>query len=455
MTALAWVWLMVAVLLGIGAALLSRWQMFRDHREAARTGALLEPAPADDPERGRPRPWVIVNPSKHEDPQAFRDQVDRAAARHGITHVHWIDTTPEDPGTGQTLRALELGASVVVAAGGDGTVRAVAAGMAHSGVRMGILPVGTGNLLARNLGLPLDDVDAAVDVALGEDHRGVDLAWLRLEDVAEPADLPPEGALVAAAGAGSVRRLPDGVPEPREDEYAYVVISGLGFDGETMANTDATLKKRVGWPAYVVSALGAIRVRRMHSRLVLHSPVAPTVARPLHLVDVPPERIGIIEAADRGPISPAADEGGAAGGAGGGAAAGGAAGSGPTGPHDEVAELTARTVLFANCGELPFIVLAPDATLDDGLLDIIAVDTQAGLIGWMDLASKVVFQGAGMRALNMPTSMGHIAFRQAPAASVTVDRPHTVQVDGDALGSARTVHTRVEAGALDIAVPGD
>ena len=124
----------------------------------------------DDPTRGRPRPWIIVNPSKHEDPQAFMDRINRKAKELGIDHVHWRETTREDPGTGQAVRALEEGASVVIAAGGDGTVRAVAAGMAGSGVRMGIIPVGTGNVLAGNLSIP-DDPEDALAVALDRNHR--------------------------------------------------------------------------------------------------------------------------------------------------------------------------------------------------------------------------------------------------------------------------------------------
>lgn len=419
MTGVALIWLATALLLAVGSAALSRWLTFRDTRNAARNGALLDPATADAVDRDRPRPWVVFNPSKFADPDDFRAKVDDLALQHGISHVHWRGTTPEDPGTGQTVRALAEGASVVIAAGGDGTVRAVAAGLAHAGVRMGIIPVGTGNLLARNLGLPLDDLPRAVAVALGPDHRSVDLAWLRVEDVEEASGIPAEGGLLAAADAPSVRSLPEGVREPQRDEYAYAIIAGLGFDGETMANTDPKLKKSVGWPAYVLSALTALRTRRMRCRLTLHDPAGPAG----------PAEQGV---ATSGPAT--VDDGA------------------PGDSADETTEFTARTVLFANCGELPYIVLAPDADPDDGLLDIIAVDTQAGLLGWADLAAKVLVQGVGLRPLDMPTSTGQIAFRQAPSASVHVDRPQVVQVDGDALGRARTAHVRVDAGALDIAV---
>jgi len=141
-----------------------------------------------------------MNPSKHEDPQAFKDLINRKAKELGIDHVHWRETTREDPGTGQAVRALEEGASVVIAAGGDGTVRAVAAGMAGSGVRMGIIPVGTGNVLAGNLSIP-DDPEDALAVALDRNHRAVDLAWVRVEDATQESDQPAEGGLRLAARA--------------------------------------------------------------------------------------------------------------------------------------------------------------------------------------------------------------------------------------------------------------
>ena len=167
-----------------------------------------------------------MNPSKHEDPQAFKDLINRKAKILGIDHVHWLETTPEDPGTGQAVRALDLGASVVIAAGGDGTVRAVAAGMAGSGVRMGIIPVGTGNVLAGNLSIP-DDPEEALTVSLGRNHRPVDLAWVRIEEVTQESELPAEGGLRLAARTAlypeetaSTEVTSASSMEPRADEYA-------------------------------------------------------------------------------------------------------------------------------------------------------------------------------------------------------------------------------------------
>lgn len=427
-------WLVAAVLgasaIGAGRAAVALT------RRARRRSALSVPSPPADPAEGLLRPWIVMNPSKHEDPAAFRALVDRAAMDLGAGPPHWLETTREDPGAGQAVEAVSRGAAVVIAAGGDGTVRAVAAGMAGSGVRMGILPVGTGNVLAGNLGLP-DDPAAAMAVALGEYHRNVDLTWVRLDGVEEASPLPAEGGLVLAAhaarpleaqtgpgaGDGAPAPAPDGpgpgpngaAPLPAPDEYACAVVAGMGFDGRTMAGTHAALKKQFGWIAYVLAGLGSIGAPRLSARLTLRSP----------------------EAWEPAPID---------------------AGDGLVGTprgDDEVTRVEARSVMFANCGELKFLLLAPDANLSDGLIDVIAVDAQAGLLGWADVTWKFLGQLVGLRPLNLPVSTGTVAFRQARGASVVAQAAQAVQVDGDALGTARAMRVRIQPDALDVAVPAE
>lgn len=388
------------------------------------------------------RVWIVVNPTKPTDYALFRQQVDEICLTMTGKTAGWLETTPTDPGTTQAIHSLNFDPRVVLAAGGDGTVRAVAAGLAHSMTPMGILPVGTGNVLARNLHLPLD-LTGALETAIDGTTATIDLAWLRMERSVVAATLPAEGALVNRALS-----LNDGVAKqrvgyyPRDDEYAYLVIAGIGFDGETMAKTDPRMKKAVGWPAYVLSALGSLRTERMKAAVTLFSPRGrkrqrlrslpsilenTQITKKINQAIIDSQTIG----SEKSPISHQ-----------------------PAQPYsDEDRKITtfrARTVLLANCGDLPYIKLAPDAVIDDGLLDVIAIDTQGGLIGWANLAIKVFSQGWGIRPFNTRHDFGQIAFEQSPQVRIDTSRAFPVQVDGDPLGTARTVIATVDKGALKI-----
>ena len=82
--------------------------------------------------------------------------------------------------------AVAAGADIVVAAGGDGTVRVVCAEMAGSGIPVGVIPAGTGNLLARNLSIPLA-VDLALETVLRGQDRAVDVVRIEGDDLDRPA----------------------------------------------------------------------------------------------------------------------------------------------------------------------------------------------------------------------------------------------------------------------------
>src|SRR5690554_3647087 len=99
----------------------------------------------------------IANPTK-ENVQELHERALRACSIRYLPQPMWFHTTEDDPGYGQAADAIQAGADVVVAVGGDGTVRAVAEACAGKDVSMGILPAGTGNLLARNLDLPIGDI---------------------------------------------------------------------------------------------------------------------------------------------------------------------------------------------------------------------------------------------------------------------------------------------------------
>ncbi|HEY1106790.1 MAG TPA: acylglycerol kinase family protein, partial [Agromyces sp.] len=114
--------------------------------------------PTADASEPRPRAAIISNPTKS-GVDALRAAVERAEERQGFAPSLWIDTAEDDPGKGMAREAVEKGVDLVVAAGGDGTVRSVAAGLRGTGVPLGNVPLGTGNHFARNLDIPVNDVD--------------------------------------------------------------------------------------------------------------------------------------------------------------------------------------------------------------------------------------------------------------------------------------------------------
>jgi diacylglycerol kinase (ATP) len=164
------------------------------------------------------RAAVIINPAKPVDIDV-RGLMAKHCADNGWGEPIWLETTMEDPGVGQAKEALGQGADVVIAAGGDGTVRCVAEVLAGTGTPMGLLPLGTGNLLARNLGMDVTDVEGAMEGALA--------GWERKIDVVR-----------------AVRNDPD-------KEQVFLVMAGVGYDATIMADTNEDLKDRVGWLAYV------------------------------------------------------------------------------------------------------------------------------------------------------------------------------------------------------------
>lgn len=167
---------------------------------------------------------LILNPIKV-DAAELSASVRDVSAQHGWAEPHFIETTVEDPGQGATRKALADGASVVLVAGGDGTVRSVSEAMAGSDVPLVIVPSGTGNLLARNLMLPIDDVDACVSAAFTGSAARVDVGF---------------AAVTRADG--------------KTEEHAFVVMAGMGLDAAMIRNTNPDLKKRVGWMAYIDGA---------------------------------------------------------------------------------------------------------------------------------------------------------------------------------------------------------
>ena len=186
----------------------------------------------------RKRAAVVVNPTKFDDLDAVRTTLARACAAADWDEPLLLETTAEDVGYGQTRRALEEKVDLVCALGGDGTVRAVGEELVGTGVPFGLLPGGTGNLLARNLELPVDDLGKAMTLALTGRNRHIDAAWMTLDPDDETV------ALEDGAGEGS---------STGRRRYAFFVMAGLGLDAAIMDSTPEDLKKKIGWAAYVPS----------------------------------------------------------------------------------------------------------------------------------------------------------------------------------------------------------
>jgi diacylglycerol kinase (ATP) len=176
-----------------------------------------------------PRAAVVYNPTKV-DLRELRNAIARAESEAGWAKSLWLETTEDDPGVGQARKAAKQGVDVVIAAGGDGTVRAAAEGLHESGIPLALLPAGTGNLLARNMNLTLADIPDSVRTAFTGHDRRIDLGIVEIERA-------------------------DGSREQR----AFVVMAGIGLDAKMAANTDPELKKKVGWLAYIDPIVRAMR----------------------------------------------------------------------------------------------------------------------------------------------------------------------------------------------------
>ena len=175
---------------------------------------------------------MVYNPSKSASDQAV-PLVTQACALFGLQEPKFYETAVDDSGLAAVQQAVKDGAELVLVAGGDGTVRAAAKALMNTDVQMAIIPTGTGNLLARNLELPFNNVQECIYIAFNGQVRPVDVISLDL-------------------------RYEDGT----QDSQVSTVISGAGFDAEIMHSTSDRLKAAAGWLAYTEAGMRKLRGKR-------------------------------------------------------------------------------------------------------------------------------------------------------------------------------------------------
>lgn len=184
-----------------------------------------------------PRAAFVYHPLKT-DLHTLRAKALLYESTAGWAHSLFFETTRDEAGAFQTRRAIAEGATVVVAVGGDGTVREVAEALRGTGVSLGVVPQGSGNVLCRNLGMPLNSLDQQMQAIFSGKNTPVDL------------------------GVVNITRA-DG----QTSEHGFLVLAGMGLDARAINYTNEQLKQRVGWLAYVDGGIRTmLKDRPLHIR---------------------------------------------------------------------------------------------------------------------------------------------------------------------------------------------
>jgi diacylglycerol kinase family enzyme len=269
-----------------------------------------------------------------------------------------------------TQQAVGEKVDLVIAAGGDGTVRAVAEALRGTDIPLALVPSGTGNLLARNLYLKLDDLQHSINTAFTGRDREIDVGVIDIER-----------------------------EDSGHDEYAFVVMAGLGVDAKMASGTNPKLKEHVGWLAYAQSVIRAIRDS---------------------------DELRIRYQIDGGAST----------------------------------RIGAHTLLIGNCGSLPAnMLILPDAKLDDGRFDLVFLRPK-GVVGWVRIWVKVAWENGiirrskvGRKVLGDAKEIHALQYETAERLSAQFAKPEEIELDGDAFGKAIALDSWIFPLALRIRIP--
>jgi diacylglycerol kinase family enzyme len=187
----------------------------------------------------------VINWTLLRDPPGFLRQCHVAAKSRGWEP--WFGHISEaENGLVLARRAVAAGARLVFAAGGDGTVRACAEALAHTGIPLAIVPIGTANLTAQALGVPAR-AGRAIEAGFDGRDRRIDLARVDGNCV--------DGNCVDGTctdGASTDGTSTDGTST---DGTSFTAMAGIGLDAAVVAAARPHVKRRLGWVAYAVSGV--------------------------------------------------------------------------------------------------------------------------------------------------------------------------------------------------------
>jgi diacylglycerol kinase (ATP) len=154
----------------------------------------------------------------------------RVLAERGVTDVFWREVGKSKFAPAQVEKALARDCDLIYVWGGDGMVQHCVDVIAGTDTRMAILPAGTANLLATNLGIP-KDIEQAVDIGLAEGSRRIDVG--------------------------------------RVNGERFAVMAGAGFDARMIGDADGGLKDRFGRLAYIWTGAKNLREPPFRAKIVV------------------------------------------------------------------------------------------------------------------------------------------------------------------------------------------
>src|SRR6185503_7559707 len=146
----------------------------------------------------------------------------RVLARHGIDDPYWCEVPKSKKAPKQVERALRQGADLIFVWGGDGMVQRCVDVVAGTDATIAIMPAGTANLFASNLGMP-KHIDAAVEVGLTGERRKLDVGRLNGE--------------------------------------MFAVMAGVGFDARVIRDASPEMKRHFGRSAYIWAGAKNLRAK--------------------------------------------------------------------------------------------------------------------------------------------------------------------------------------------------